>query len=197
MWSLFSITTLALAPAADPCTNHFLVVATARRKPATALAGPRMASQGLAEAPLTCHPGIDTHTCIGSSACVGAYPEHAIRLVSGTTGLVDQDHSIGPDACEAACPIEAIQPGFRTENCGIDLPFGTPTIATNAPGIFLAGELACLNGADLHEERSRNRGDRVHPGENGSANKLDVVIVGAELVGCDPQQSDGAVFLVS
>jgi hypothetical protein len=33
-------------------------------------------------------------------------------------------------------------------------------------------------------------------GGNGSANKLDVVIVGAELVGCDPQQSDGAVFLV-
>jgi len=62
--------------------------------------------------------------------------------VSGTTGLVDQDHSIGPDACEAVCPIEAIQPGFRTENCRIDLPFGTPAVATKTPGIFLAGELA-------------------------------------------------------
>ena len=84
---------------------------------------------------------IDIHTCIGSSACVGACPEHATRLVSGTTGLVDQDHSIGPDACEAAYPIEAIQPGFRTENCRVDLPFGTPAVATNAPGIFLAGKL--------------------------------------------------------
>jgi thioredoxin reductase (NADPH) len=101
-----------------------------------------MARQGLAEEPLTCHPGIDSHTYIGSSACVEAYPEHATRLVSGTTGLMDQDHSNGPDACEAACPIEAIQPGFMTENCGIDLPFGTPAVATNAPGIFLAGELA-------------------------------------------------------
>ena len=99
-----------------------------------------MASQGLAE-PLTCHPVIDTHTCIGSSACVGACPEHATRLVSGTTGLVDQDHSIGPDVSETACPIEAIQSGLRTENCGIDLPFGTPAVATNAPGIFLAGKL--------------------------------------------------------
>jgi thioredoxin reductase (NADPH) len=100
-----------------------------------------MASQG-SQSPLTCHPVIDTHTCIGSSACVGAYPEHATRLVSGTTGLVNHDHSIGPDACEAAYPIEAIQPGFRTENCRVDLPFGTPAVATNAPGIFLAGELA-------------------------------------------------------
>ena len=62
--------------------------------------------------------------------------------MSGTTGLLDQDHSISPDACEAAYPIEAIQPGFRTENCRVDLPFGTPAVATNAPGIFLAGELA-------------------------------------------------------
>ena len=76
-----------------------------------------------------------------SNACVRACPEHATRLVSSTTGLVDQDHSIGPDACEAACPIEAIQPGFRAENCGIDFPFGTPAVATNTPGIFLAGEL--------------------------------------------------------
>lgn len=91
--------------------------------------------------PLTRHPAIDTHTYIGSSACVRACPEHATRLVSGTAGLLDPDHSIGPDACEAACPIEAIQPGFRTEKCGIDFPFGTPAVATNSPGIFLAGEL--------------------------------------------------------
>jgi thioredoxin reductase (NADPH) len=98
---------------------------------------------------LTRHSVIGTHTYIGSSACVKACPEHAIGLVSGTTGLVDQDHSIGPDACEAACPIEAIQPGFRTENCGIDLPFGTSTVATNVLGIFLAGAEPANSSASL------------------------------------------------
>lgn len=99
-----------------------------------------MASQKHCE-PLTCHSVIDTHTCIGSSACVGTCPNHATRTVCGTTSLVDQDHSIGPYACEAVYPIEAIQPGFRTEKYGIDFPFGTPAVATNATGIFLAGEL--------------------------------------------------------
>jgi ferredoxin len=61
--------------------------------------------------------------------------------VRDTARLVKPDHSIGLDPCEAACPIEAIQPGFRTEKCGIDFPFSTPAVATNAPGIFLAGEL--------------------------------------------------------
>ena len=54
---------------------------------------------------------------------------------------MEPDHSIGHGACEAACPVEAIQPVFGTEQCGIDLPFVTPTVATNVPGIFIAGEL--------------------------------------------------------
>ena len=54
-----------------------------------------------------------------------------------TARLVEPDHSIGPGVCEAACPVEAIQPVFGTEKCGIDLPFVTTTVATNAPGIFL------------------------------------------------------------
>jgi hypothetical protein len=52
---------------------------------------------------------------------------------------VEPDHSIGPDASETACPIEAIQPIFWTEDWEIDLPFVTPTVATNVPCIFLAG----------------------------------------------------------
>lgn len=59
--------------------------------------------------PLTRHPIIDTHTYIGSSACVRACPEHAIGLVRDTARLVEPDHSIGPGVCEAACPDEAIQ----------------------------------------------------------------------------------------
>ncbi len=89
--------------------------------------------------PLTPRQVIDTNKCIGSSACVRACPEHAIGIVRGTAGLVEPDHGIGHGACEAACPVEAIQPVFGTEQCGIDLPFVTPTVATNVPGIFIAG----------------------------------------------------------
>ena len=46
--------------------------------------------------PLTRHPVIDTHTYIGSSACVRACPEHATGLVRDTARLVEPDHSIGP-----------------------------------------------------------------------------------------------------
>jgi hypothetical protein len=107
---------------------------------------------------------------------------------------VDHGHSIGPDACEAACPIEAIQPGSGQRSLNRS-PI-RHTGRDNQRSRHLPRRRVGGNGADLHEERSRNRGDRVHPGGNGSANTLDVVIVGAELVGCDPQQSDGAVFLV-
>jgi hypothetical protein len=163
-------------------------------KPATTLAGPRMASQGLAE-PLTCHPVIDTHTFIGSSASVGAYPEHATRLVSGTTGLLDHDHSIGPDACEDVCPIDSDPAWVQDRELWSRSPI-RHTGRCNQRSRHLSRWRVGLNRADLHEERSRNRGNRAHPGEDGSANELDLVIVDAELVGCDPQQSDGAIFLV-
>lgn len=54
---------------------------------------------------------------------------------------MDQDYSIGPDASGAACPIEAIQPGFRAESVESITHIGTPAVATNTPIIFLVGEL--------------------------------------------------------
>lgn len=82
-----------------------------------------------------------TSTSVGSNPYIGACPEHATRFVSGTTGQMDQDYSIGPDASGAACPIEAIQPGFRAESVESITHIGTPAVATNTPIIFLVGEL--------------------------------------------------------
>jgi Pyruvate/2-oxoacid:ferredoxin oxidoreductase delta subunit len=89
--------------------------------------------------PLTRHPVIDTHTYIGSSACVKACPEHAIWLVRDTARLVEPDHSIGPGVCEAACPVEAIQAVLERRSAGSIIPFVTSTVATNVPSIFPAG----------------------------------------------------------
>ena len=74
-----------------------------------------------------------------------------------TARLVEPDHSIGPGICEAACPAETIQPMFRTKEWEIDLPLVTSTVATNVPGIFLAGE---LDGMELIRKGS-NQGARA------------------------------------
>jgi thioredoxin reductase (NADPH) len=110
------------------------------------------------------HPDIDTNKCIGSSACVRACPEQAIRLVSSTAVLVEPNHSIGHGACEAAGPVEAIQPVFGTEKCGIDLLFVTPIVGSNVSGIFVAGE---LGGMALIRKggRSGSAGERVYSGK--------------------------------
>ncbi|MEK7236998.1 MAG: NAD(P)-binding domain-containing protein [Nitrospirota bacterium] len=132
---------------------------------------------GVAE-PLTLHPVIDVNKCIGSSACVKACPEHALGIVRGKAVLVEPDHCIGHGACEAACPVEAIQLVFGTEKRGIDIPQVKPTFETNVPGIYIAGELGGMGlirkGVDQGARAIASI--RKH---KGSANELDVVIVGA------------------
>ncbi len=128
--------------------------------------------------PLTLHPVIDPNKCLGSGACVRACPEHALGIVRGKAVLVEPDHCIGHGACETACPLEAIQLVFGTEKRGIDIPHVKPTFETNVPGIFIAGELGGMGlirkgvdqGARAIESIRKNK---------GSANELDVVIVGA------------------
>lgn len=128
--------------------------------------------------PLTLHPVIDTNKCIGSSACIKACPEHALGIVRGKAVLVEPDHCIGHGACETACPVEAITLVFGTEKRGIDIPQVKPTFETNVSGIYIAGELGGMGlirkGVD---QGARAIGSiRKH---KGSANELDVVIVGA------------------
>lgn len=76
----------------------------------------------------------------------------------------------------------------------MDHPFGTPADVTTPH--HLPRCRVGLNGDDFLEERSRKRGDRAHPGKDGSFNELDLVIGDAKLVGCATQQPDGAIFLV-
>ena len=128
--------------------------------------------------PLTLHPVIDTNKCIGSSSCIKACPEHALGIVRGKAVLIQPDHCIGHGACEAACPVEAITLVFGTEKRGIDIPQVKPTFETNVSGIYIAGELGGMGlirkGVD---QGARAIGSiRKH---KGSANELDVVIVGA------------------
>jgi thioredoxin reductase (NADPH) len=128
--------------------------------------------------PLTLHPVIDTNKCIGSSACVKACPEHALGIVRGKAVLIQPDHCIGHGACQSACPVEAITLVFGTEKRGIDIPQVKPTFETNVSGIYIAGELGGMGlirkGVDQGARAIQSIRKR-----KGSANELDVVIVGA------------------
>ena len=128
--------------------------------------------------PITLHPVIDTNKCIGSSACVKACPEHALGIVRGKAVLIQSDHCIGHGACATACPVEAIQLVFGSEKRGIDIPQVKPTFETNVTGIYIAGE---LGGMGLIR-KGVDQGARAIASilkHKGSANELDVVIVGA------------------
>ena len=76
--------------------------------------------------PLTRHPVSDTHTCIGSSACVK--PVRNMRPGSWR-------HN-GSGGAEPQHRPRCLRSGARRRS---DLPFVTPTVATNVPGIFFAG----------------------------------------------------------
>jgi len=128
--------------------------------------------------PLTLHPVIDTNKCIGSSACVKACPEHALGIVRGKAVLIQPDHCIGHGACETACPVEAITLVFGTEKRGIDIPQVKPTFETNVPGIFIAGELGGMGLIRKGVDQGARAMETIRK-HKGSANELDVVIVGA------------------
>ena len=132
---------------------------------------------GIAE-PLTLHPVIDVNKCIGSSACVKACPEHALGIVRGKAVLVEPDHCIGHGACEAACPVEAIRLVFGTEKRGIDIPLVKPTFETNVSGIYIAGELGGMGLIRKGVDQGARAIESIRK-HKGSANELDVVIVGA------------------
>lgn len=128
--------------------------------------------------PLTLHPVIDTNKCIGSGACVRACPEHSLGIVRGKAVLVQPDHCIGHGACEAACPVEAIQLVFGTEKRGIDIPLVKPTFETNVSGIYIAGELGGMGLIRKGVDQGARAIESIRK-HKGSADELDVVIVGA------------------
>lgn len=132
---------------------------------------------GLTE-PSSLHPYIDPNKCLGSGSCVPACPEGAIGIIKGKAVLIHPTICIGHGACMEACPHNAISLVFGTEKRGMDIPKVSPTFETNVPGIFIAGELggmglirkSAIQGTQAIESISKLK---------GSANPLDVVIIGA------------------
>lgn len=132
---------------------------------------------GLTEPP-SLHPIIDPNLCMGSGTCITACPEKAIGFIRGKAVLINPTHCIGHGACLPACPHHAINLVFGTEKRGMDIPEVSQTFETNVPGIFIAGE---LGGMGLIG-KSASQGSQAVAAIaklKGSANALDVVIIGA------------------
>lgn len=132
---------------------------------------------GLTE-PSSLHPEINPVKCLGAGSCAIACPEGAIGLIKGKAHLINPTVCIGHGACMAACPHGAITLVFGTEKRGMDIPYVNPEFETNVPGIFIAGELGGMGLIRKAATQGSQAMDAIGK-LKGSANPLDVVIVGA------------------
>lgn len=132
---------------------------------------------GLTE-PSSLHPYINPNKCLGSGSCVTACPEEAIGIIKGKAVLIHPTLCIGHGACMAACPHDAISLVFGTEKRGMDIPQVSATFETNIPGIFIAGELGGMGLIRKAAVQGTQAIDSIAK-LKGSANPLDVVIIGA------------------
>ena len=149
-----------------------------RRKTAAALLVQKENIEaGLTEPP-SLHPIIDPSKCLGAGGCIPACPEDAIGFIGGKAYLTNPTHCIGHGACAPACPHNAITLVFGTEKRGMDIPKVDPNFETNVKGIYIAGE---LGGMGLIRKAASQGAAAMNSIKKlkGSANALDVVIIGA------------------
>ncbi len=132
---------------------------------------------GLTE-PSSLHPEINPVKCLGAGSCAIACPEGAIGLIKGKAHLINPTVCVGHGACMAACPHGAITLVFGTEKRGMDIPYVNPEFETNVPGIYIAGELGGMGLIRKAATQGSQAMDAIGK-LKGSANPLDVVIVGA------------------
>ncbi len=138
------------------------------------------ARAGLTE-PASLHPLIDANICIGCESCAKACPAGRILgMIQGKAQLIDPSGCIGHGACKLTCPVDAISLVFGTEKRGVDIPVVSPSFETNAPGLFIAGELGGMGLIRNAIEQGRQAVASVRKLEGiGQAMPLDLVIVGA------------------
>ncbi len=138
---------------------------------------------GLTE-PVSLHPIIDNHCCMGCAACVAACPEQnnhpVLGIIKGRAELIAPTNCIGHGACKRACPFDAITLVFGTERRGVDIPVVSPDFETNMPGIFIAGELGGMGLIRNAIEQGYKALDSLHKGITKAGHGIhDVLIVGA------------------
>ena len=108
-------------------------------------------------------------------------PLHSpLGLVKGKAVLIDAAHCIGHGACKVACPTNAIELVFGTAKRGVDIPIVKPNFETDAPNIFIAGELGGMGLIANAIDQGRSALESIKKVSGiGQGDRLDVLIVGA------------------
>lgn len=96
---------------------------------------------GLKE-PATIHPIVDPMACICTGNCVEVCPEEIVLgIKEGKAVAIAPARCIGHGLCERACPMDAIQLVFGSEQRGVDIPRVKGNFETNVDGMYIVGEL--------------------------------------------------------
>ncbi len=134
--------------------------------------------------PVSLHPKIDPHKCLGCGACVSACPEgDVLGLIHGKAELIAASQCVGHGACRTACPSGAIELVFGTEKRGVELPNVGSDFQTNVPGLYVAGELGGMGLIKNAVEQGRQTIANIGKTERVPTAEYDVVIVGAGAAG--------------
>jgi len=135
--------------------------------------------------PLTQHPHIDSHRCIGCGSCVRVCPEEVLALVHGTARLIHASRCVGHAYCEQVCPVGAITVGLGDIQARPDVPILSEELESSIPGVFIVGELGGMalirhginQGVRAIDEIARRLQDN-RP-QHDAAKVTDVLIVGS------------------